>query len=41
MKQRINLILFAAFSLLILATSCSGKKVFCGCPNEKGFVGYK
>jgi outer membrane murein-binding lipoprotein Lpp len=42
MKQSIKLIVAIALLTSLLVTGCSaGKKVFCGCPNEHGMVGYK
>ncbi len=41
MKFSLKLLSVILVCLVIIATGCSAKKVFCGCPNERGFVGYK
>jgi hypothetical protein len=41
MKYSLKFIIAALICLGLIATGCSSKKVFCGCPNERGFVGYK
>ena len=42
MKHSIKIIAAVVLLMSLIATGCSsGKKVFCGCPNEHGLVGYK
>jgi len=42
MKHVIKLISILAVALCLFIVGCSSsKKIFCGCPNEHGMVGYK
>ena len=42
MKHSTKIIALVFIVLIVVSTGCaSGRKPFCGCPNERGFVGYK
>lgn len=42
MKRSTKFIAFVFIVLIAVSVGCaSGKRPFCGCPNERGFVGYK
>lgn len=42
MKRSTIIIALVCIFLVAVSEGCaSGKKPFCGCPNERGFVGYK
>lgn len=41
MKSQIKLITILLIAITIVSVGCASKKVFCGCPNERGLVGYK
>jgi len=41
MKPQIKLITILLVAICIISAGCASKKVFCGCPNEHGLVGYK
>jgi hypothetical protein len=41
MKSKIKLITILLIIVTMLGYGCASKKVFCGCPNERGMVGYK
>lgn len=41
MKPQIKLITILLIIVTMFSYGCASKKVFCGCPNERGMVGYK
>jgi hypothetical protein len=41
MKATFKLITILLLIICIATAGCASKRVFCGCPNEHGMVGYK
>lgn len=42
MKSTFKTVIILLLAVSLISTGCSSsKKVFCGCPNEHGMVGYK